>query len=160
MADQSLLLAAVCVRNHWRAEDIVRVYRVSDTECTRLLARLDRLKLIELLPGNRYRLLVAEDFQWIAGGPIEKFFETRMLSEFLDSRFDGADEFRQYLGGSISAASAAVLRRKLREVALEFASLHAHDARLPSSEKVNVGVVLALRPWELKAFRAMRRRES
>lgn len=158
--DPALLLAAVCVRNHWRMDDIVRVYRVSEVECVRLLARLDRLKLIDLLPGNRYRLRVSEDFQWIRGGPIESLFETRILGEFLASRFDGSEDYRQYLGGSISPESARTLRRKLEDVALEFNALHARDARLPASDKINFGIVLALRPWELKAFRDLRRKRE
>lgn len=158
--DTTLLLVAVCVRNHWLVEDIVRVYRLTEVEVIRQLTRLDRLRLLELLPGNRYRLLVAENFQWLPGGPMERWFEARMLGEFLDARFDGEDAIRRYLGGSISAESARTLRRRLADLDLEFAHLHARDARLPASEKVNVGIVLALRPWELAVFRRLRRAEG
>lgn len=75
VADVRLLLVALLVRNRWGFEDIVREYAISETECVRLLARLDRLRLIELQPGNRVRLLVARNFRWIPGGPIERFFE-------------------------------------------------------------------------------------
>ena len=61
--DPRLLLAAVCVRDGWSFEDIIGYYAISETEAIRLLARLDRLKLIELLPDNRYRLLIAQDFR-------------------------------------------------------------------------------------------------
>lgn len=156
--DPLLLLAAVCVRNHWRLEDVVRVYRVTETQCIGLFARLDRLRLIELLPGNRYRLRIAEDFQWIAGGPIERFFEKQILAEFLDSPFTGEDELRRYVGGSISRASAETMRRKLKMLAREFGELHSADAGLPTSERVNFGVMLAMRPWELGEFQALRRK--
>jgi AcrR family transcriptional regulator len=155
--DTLLLLAAVCVRNHWRMEDMVRLYRVTHVDCIRLFAQLDRLKIIELLPGERYRLLVAEDFSWIPGGPIEQFFESEILSEFLDADFAQPFAFRRYLGGAIAPASAAQLQTKIDELSREFAQLHARDAALPVSERTNFGIVMAMRPWELGAFSALRR---
>ncbi len=46
VADVRLLLVALLVRNRWGFEDIVREYAVSETECVRLLARLDRLRAL------------------------------------------------------------------------------------------------------------------
>lgn len=155
--DRRLLLVALCARNHWTFEDITGNYRIEDTECIRLLAQLDKLRLIDLMPGNRIRLLVAEDFRWLPGGPIERFFEREIQAEFLASNFARADEYRQYLGGTITAASAALLKRRLQALAREFAELHRADASLPASERVNIGMVLALRPWESSAFSEIRR---
>ena len=158
--DERLLLVAVCARNHWTFEDIVDYYQIAATDCIRLLARLDRLRLIELMPGNRIRLLVAEDFRWIPGGPIESFFEKSIQAEFLNSSFTRPNEFRQYLGGSMSRGSTDALKRKLQTVVREFAELHRNDAALPASERMNVGLVLALRPWELSAFRNLKRKRA
>ena len=57
-----LLLAAVCVRDGWQFNEIIDYYDISEPEAVRLMVKLDRLKLIEFLPGNRYRLLIAQDF--------------------------------------------------------------------------------------------------
>src|SRR6185436_7542161 len=54
-----LMLVALCTLNHWSFEDIVAAYELAPAECVKLLARLDRLKFIELLPDNRIRLLVS-----------------------------------------------------------------------------------------------------
>ena len=156
--DGRLLLVAVCARNYWTFGDIVENYRITETECIRLLARLDRLRLIELMPGNRIRLLVAEDFEWIPGGPIESFFEKSIQAEFLNSSFSRPNEFRQYLGGSMSRGSMDALKRKLHTVVREFTELRRNDAALQASEKTNVGLVLAFRPWELSAFRNLGRK--
>lgn len=155
VADIKLLLVAVCARNHWQFEDIVEQYRVSETECIGLLARLDRLGLIDLLPGNRIKLRVSEDFRWIPGGPIERFFEANVQKEFLQSEFRGDREHRLFLFGTLSGASQEVFGRRLQELSREFAELHKADTRLPIAERANVGVVLAMRPWELKAFRGL-----
>lgn len=61
VSDEKLLLVAVCL-NQWEIADIVRAYRLSEAECIQCLVKLDRLRLITLLPGNRIRLNVARDF--------------------------------------------------------------------------------------------------
>jgi transcriptional regulator with XRE-family HTH domain len=76
--DITLMLVAVCVLNRWTMEEILSYYRISEHECIRHLARLDRLKLIELLPGNRIRLRVAPNFSWIDNGPIQQFFQQKI----------------------------------------------------------------------------------
>ncbi len=157
VADVRLLLVALLVRNRWGYQDIVREYSISETDCVRLLARLDRLRLIELQPGNRVRLLVARDFRWIPGGPIERFFERHVQDEFLDARFDDPDERRLYLSGPLSPGSADALARKLDHLAAEFVELQTADAPLPLAEKRNVGLVLAMRAWELSVFAGLRR---
>ncbi|MBP7711743.1 MAG: helix-turn-helix transcriptional regulator [Gammaproteobacteria bacterium] len=160
VADTRLLLVALCVRNRWGLEDIVREYEISVPECVRLLARLDRLRLIALQPDNRVRALVARDFRWLAGGPIERFFERHVQDEFLDAAFAQPEERRLYLSGAISPGSAEALARKLDHLAAEFAELQAADAPLPLAQKRNVGLVLATRAWELAVFAALRRRRG
>jgi transcriptional regulator with XRE-family HTH domain len=62
VADEKLLLVAVCVLNQWTVADIGKTYRLSEAQCVERLIKLDRLRLIHLLPGNRIRLNVARDF--------------------------------------------------------------------------------------------------
>ena len=157
VSDTRLLLAAVCTRNHWRFEDIVRHYDVSEPECVRLLARLDRLGIIELLPRNRIKLRLAPDFGWIPGGPIERYFATRVAPAFLQDDFDGDDELRLFLVGSLSRGARDALVRRLRLVAREFAQLQDEDAALPLAERAGVGLMLGLRALEFAPFEALRR---
>ena len=79
-----LLLAAVCVRDGWQFNEIIDYYDISEPEAVRLMVKLDRLKLIEFLPGNRYRLLIAQDFRWIPGGPLERFMEQEVMVKFME----------------------------------------------------------------------------
>ncbi len=51
-----LMLVALCALNHWSFHDIVAAYNVAPAECVKLLARLDKLKFIELLPNKRLHL--------------------------------------------------------------------------------------------------------
>jgi len=157
VSDTKLLLVAVCARSHWRFEDIIEHYAISNTECIRHLARLDRMGIIELLPRNRIKLRLAPDFQWLPRGPIERFFGERVQTEFLRGDFAAEDELRVFLVGSLALASRDILVRRLRAVAREFTELQDEDARLPVAERDGVGLVMALRPLEFSPFAALRR---
>lgn len=158
--DQHLLLVAVCARNHWKLSDITNRYQLTEPECIKLLIKLDHLGVIELMPNNRIRLLVAEDFQWIPNGPIERYFEAEIQNEFLDARFNANNEYRQYLGGALSNASAEIIIRKLQLLTKEFTALQQADAHLTINDKQNIGMVVALRPWELSAFKNLKKSHS
>ena len=70
--DLPLFVAAICVLNRYRFEDVLADYQIDRHDLQQLFARLDRIGIIELLPNNRYRLRVSRGFQWRANGPIER----------------------------------------------------------------------------------------
>src|SRR5271170_1760329 len=74
VSDLRQLLVAVCVLNNWTLAEIVAAYKLSQADCLQRLLNLDRLRLIDLLPGNRVRLNVARNFDWLPNGPIRTFF--------------------------------------------------------------------------------------
>jgi len=152
-----LLLVAVSVRNRLAFDDIISNYQVSKTECIRALAKLDKLKIIDLLPNNRIKLRIDEDFRWLPNGPIERFFEKQIQGQFLKSRFGDELEQRLFLFGLLGDASAQVMINKMQSLAKEFTELHRQDAHLPLEKRNNIGFMLALRPWELEAFQPLRR---
>ncbi len=158
--DAKLLLVAVSVRNRLGFDDIVSHYQITQAECIRALAKLDKLKIIDLLPHNRIKLRIDEDFRWLPNGPIERFFEKQIQSQFLKSGFNGELERRLFLFGLLGDSSTQVLINKLQSLAKEFTELHRQDARLPLEKRHNVGFMLALRPWELEVFRPLRRKSG
>lgn len=124
VSDPMLLLVAVCALNHWTMEDMLAAYRVSAAQCLQRLLRLDRLHLISLLPGNRIRLNVSRDFDWLVDGPIRQYFREQGLVDFLDSRFDHADESLTFSHGMLTAAALDKLHAELRQLRQSFARLH------------------------------------
>lgn len=155
--ETKLLLIAVSVRNRLSFEEIISNYAIKETECIQALARLDRLKIIDLLPGNRIKLRIDEDFRWLPNGPIERYFEKQVQSHFLKSGFQGEQKQRLFLFGLLSDASVEVLNNKLLALAKEFGELHRQDAKLPLGKRSNFGLMLAMRPWELEAFKPLRK---
>lgn len=159
IGDEKLLLVAVSVRNHLCFEDIINNYHITEPECIRCLARLDKLKIIDLLPNNRIKLRIDENFRWIPNGPIDRFFETQIKNQFLKSRFSGELDQRLFLFGLLSDASVHVLKNKIHALSEEFAELHRHDAKLPLDKRHNVGFMLAMRPWELGVLEPLRKKD-
>ena len=157
VADNKLLLTAICVRSHYQFEDIISNYSISETECIQHLAKLDQLGLIDLLPNNHIKLRIAEDFRWLPNGAIERFFRRHILSEFLQTNYSGDDRIQHFIHGELSSASHAVLMRKLESVIDEFSVLQRNDSSLAIQERIKIGLHLAMRPYELSAFQELRK---
>lgn len=157
VSDQSLLLVAVCALNHWSLEDIVAAYRMTAAECVKHLLALDKMDVIELLPGNRIRLRVARDFDWLPKGPIQRFFLQQGMGDFIASKFDREDESMEFAHGMLTAPALAQLQLELRRLRVRLAALHEESAAAPLSQRRGTGLLLAMREWEPEGFRQLRR---
>ena len=157
VSDRKLFLVAVCVLNHVTFDQIVETYDISSAEGVRLLTRLDHLKFIELLPGNRIKLLVSRTFAWLPDGPIQRFFNQQAHNEFFRSRFNRPDEFMLVVNGMLSKSSSADVVNRLKRITREFSDLHNDDSRLPLGERSAMTLLVAVRHWQLAAFAELRR---
>ena len=153
MADTRLLFSAVCVRNHLGFDEIVNNYNISDIELTQDLAKLDRLKIIDLLPNNRIKLRIAENFRWIPSGPIESYYEKVIQREFLKDGFDDGENPRLFLAGLLSSASQEIMTHRLRALSNEFNQLHRQDSELALDKRKNIAILVAMREWEFSALK-------
>lgn len=155
-ADLALLVVTVCVLNRWSFANILRFYIFSEHELVQMLARLDRLRLIELQPNNRIKLLVAPNFGWLPNGPIQRVFLQAIQQDFFAADFEHEDHELIVLNGMLSEAANAEFRRKLSRLAREFELLNREDSGRPFEQRHGYTVVLALRDWRYEQFAAMR----
>lgn len=160
VSDPKVLLIAILAINHWTVPVMLEKYRFSESELVALLTRLDRLGIIDLLPGNRIKVRLAHNFSWRKGGPIQRFFEERVQEQFFKSSFLGARELRITLQGSLSPKSNELLQQRMRKVAEEFDSLVEEDRPLDHNMREGMTMVMAIRPWELALFTELRRKPS
>ena len=151
--DTALLLVAISVINGFSFNDLLDYYALSEQECIRKLAHLDRLKLIDLLPGNRFRLRVAPNFSWLADGPIQRFFQLKVQQEFFNSRFNADTENLMVLNGVLSRASNQKLQTLMGKISQEINQLMKDDAALPMADRKGNTLVLALRQWQYPLFK-------
>jgi len=157
VSDTKLFLVAVCVRDAWPFKEIIRHYQLTEHECIRLLAKLDKLKMIQLLPNNEYKLLIAQDFRWIPDGPLEQYMASEVISQFMASGFNDEHSFRFYLRGTYSPSSIEIIQRKLNQLTKEAALLNQEDAKLSLDSRKHIGLLVAMRPWELSRFAQLRK---
>lgn len=157
VSDPKLLLVAVSSLNRWTFNEILATYQFTEAELIRRLAHLDRMKLIELQPGNRIRPLISPSFHWHENGPIQRFFEAQVQANFFKSAFNQPGELRLFVTGMLSRESNGQLQQKMQRLAQDFRLWHEEDKSLPLALRHGSSLVLAIRPWELAVFEKLRR---
>lgn len=109
------------------------------------LFELDKLKLIELLPKNKVRLLVKENVRWLTNGPLITKYESQIKKEFLDSKFNGVNEKLRLLSGRFNKYALNQFTLKLEKLIGEFIELS--NSTLEKSDSEQIWFLLAYRPW-------------
>jgi len=160
VSDPKLLLVATCILNQWRFADIVRHYRLDEAECLHCLLRLDRMRLIDLLPGNRIRINVTRDFDWLPCGPIAHFFASRGRDDFLSGASDADDESVFFVHGMLTPDARRKFIAQLRKLRKQFASLHEESLQAAIGERRGTAMLLVMREWEPPDFVRLRRPQS
>jgi DNA-binding Xre family transcriptional regulator len=157
VADKKLLLTAICVLSQWTLEQICSSYRLTEAECIKYLAQLDRIGIIELKPLNRYRLKLAKTFRWRPHGAVMDYFRENALLDYFSGGFDGAGEGMLLVHGAISRGLAPSFLERMQRVAQDFAQQHQTDQKLGDKDREGYTLLLAMRSWEFEAFAALRR---
>jgi transcriptional regulator with XRE-family HTH domain len=157
IADPKLLLVCYLLIHRWELAQITEHFQVEPDEAKKLLRRLRDLKLIEILPFDRIKVLTARNFKWRADGPVQRYFLEQVRRDFFGARFDGVSEVLYLLAGLMSNASRRRAERSMQRLAAEINELSKADAKLPKNEREPFGAVIALRSWEFSAFTALRR---
>ena len=160
VSDIKLLLVAVCVLNQWPVDAIVEAFQISRPECILRLVKLDRLRLITLLPGERVRLNIARDFDWLPRGPIREYFQGQGMADFLNSDFAQPGEVLAFSHAMLTDAAIERVQVELRKLRQKFAELHEECLAAPLAKRRGTGLLLATREWEIRAFVALRRPAS
>ena len=157
VADKKLWLVAICVLSQWTMEKITTRYRLSQAECIKYLAQLDRIGIIELKPLNRYRLKLAKTFRWRPHGAVMHYFRDNALLDYFSGGFEGDDEGLLLVHGSISRGLAPSFMERMQRVAQDFAQQHQADQKLEAKNREGYTLLLAMRSWEFEAFTNLRR---
>ena len=155
--DERLLLLAICALSQWSYEQILETYELTEPEAIRLLARLDRIGILELQPHNRYRLKLARTFRWRPDGPVMRYFRSHVVDDYFAGGFEGKDEGLLLVHGSIHPALAPTFCERLQSLAQDFARQHQADQRLDPATREGYTLILAMRRWEFSAFEKLRR---
>ena len=157
MSDMRLLLVAYCLLNYWSFDEIIARYDITPEQGLKYLRQLDRMKFIELLPGDRVRLLIANNFSWRKNGAIERFFRSRVQKEFFSHHFQDDDSVRIVKNGMLTRKSVLQLIEKLRATGDLFDDTSWEERKLSATERSGTTMVLAIRHWFFEGFRELER---
>jgi hypothetical protein len=157
--DERMLSVFWLLLNEWRFNDIIESFSISRSELTLVLARLERLKLIDWGAGERVRLRVPKDFEWRPGGPVKKAFGRRVVGEFLHGRFDAPLELLRFESREVSPESAAALKNRIERLVADFNKFAEADSSVPAGRRVGVALLAACRPWQFSAVHSLKRRK-
>lgn len=154
-ADPRLLALFWLVLNGWTRDEVLERYAIAPTQVTALLVRLDRLGLVDLLPGDRIVLKVPRAIRLRRDGPIRQAHGRRAVDDFLAPRFEDAGGYFAFEFRELSQASVEILQRKLARLAAEFHELAELDSALAPSSRRTIGLALGTRPWSLESAVAL-----
>jgi len=157
VADRKLLIVAICVTSQLPAEEILATYRLTEAELVKALTQLDRIGIIDLRPGNRYRLKVAKGFRWLPQGPVMSFFRKEVLHDYFAGGFDGESEMLMVVHGEIGRGLANSFRERLMRIGQDFSNQHLADQKLPPDQRRPYTIVIGMRSWLMAALAEMQR---
>lgn len=161
LTDDPILLAVFhLLLNDWAPERIEACYLIEKAQMISLLAKLDRVGLIELKPHNVIRLRVSPRLSWGRQKEVRARYERTVREEFLSAPFDRPDDVLRFDVRELTPASIAALQEKIESLAIELQELAGRDANEPTDRKVSVGCLVAARPWVFSVLTALRRREA
>lgn len=158
VSNTSLLLVAVCIINHWSFDEILAKYRFTTPELTGMFTQLDKLGIIELLPGNRYRLKISRSFKWQPRGPIQTFFVQSIQQAYLQENVDNASNHFRLVWGMLAKESVDELNRKIARLIDEYLKIVEQDVRIPVDDKLTSSLLIMFREdWQPAPFKQLKR---
>jgi hypothetical protein len=159
-ADPRLLGLFYHLFNDWSVEDILATYELTRPECTLLLARLEKIGLIEVGVNDSVKLKVPKSLRLKRDGPIRRAHGKAVVGDFLQADFVALGAFFRFEFRDLSKASVALIERKLERIAQEFHELAELDSYLPPGERETVGMALGVRPWQMQWVTGIKRRAA
>jgi len=157
-ADARLLGVFYLVLNDWHLPEILDRYEIEKAEVIALLARLDHLGLIMLLPNDRVRLLIPRTMRLRNDGPIRQVHGNRVIGDFLAGDFVAEGGMFRLEMRELSGPSYALIQRKLERIGQEFNELAELDSYLPSDQRRTIGMAVGTKPWKMSLVTGIRQR--
>ena len=148
-ADVRLGFIFTRLREGWSAGEIQRECRLAEAPLVGYLVRLERLGLIDLLPGNRVRLHTVRDIDWRKHGPMWQSVVCFFSFFFCLTDSDAAELDRRVAVVKLTPASVSQLDDMFRHLQMEIRRLANIDRSAETSDKSWYAVLMGARPFEM-----------
>lgn len=125
---------------------IKRKFKLTDSENRKFLAGLDKIGLIQWLPGDKAKILVPENIYWQSGGILRKHFMKMIKTEFIEAPFDQKGELFSLAMQDMSPESEKKACQMLNDTLDEIDQMCKYDKDFAPRHRKN-GLLVAFRPW-------------
>jgi DNA-binding Xre family transcriptional regulator len=146
-ADARLLGVAFLVVNGWSYQNILDHYPISAPDLVHYLVQLDKLRVIDLEPNNRIKLLISANFSWRKNGPIQQVLKQHVQKEFMEGDVEAVGGQQTFISGMLSDESYQEIIKQLSRLESLVNERKRHDQHLPISERHGFSMAMVIRPW-------------
>ncbi len=147
-SDIFLSFLFMAILNGTSPDEIERDFHVPPRDMDAALIRLERLALIDRLPGKRVRPLIDRGIVW-RKTPMRALFETYMKPHFMAMDFAAEDSVFASEVVKLSAQGAAMLAELIDKHRREVQALAEQDRETTHLPKSWYGMLCALRPLDM-----------
>lgn len=146
-SDIRLLGIAFLVVNGWSYDSILQHYPISAADLVHYLLMLDKLRVIDLEPNNRIKLLISPNFSWRKNGPIQQALRQTVQKDFMEGNIEASGGQQHFISGMLSESSQREMFAHLDKVIHLFNELKRQDQRLPLQQRKGFSLATTIRPW-------------
>ncbi|MBF0362894.1 MAG: helix-turn-helix transcriptional regulator [Oligoflexia bacterium] len=153
--DNIFYLFFMLMNNH-SAQDAKIKLKLNDNELDNYLLKLDKIKLIELHPEQKIKIMVPPNILWIPDGALRSYYATALSKKFFKAKFNSESEYIRILRGHFSEKKLKTLFSKLDIVVNEISDSREMISSKDDDEddrtredKQEMTFLLASRPFSL-----------
>lgn len=122
------------LRYDWTPREIQQEFDLDEPSLFLHLRRLEKLRLLDLFPGNRVRLLTVRHPEWIPGGPLRRAVDDAMRRHFETMDFHDPRSVWQLETVKLSRGSIDQLRHLIASLSQRMRELANDDRSLPAGQ--------------------------
>ncbi|GAD51175.1 hypothetical protein NT2_25_00110 [Caenibius tardaugens NBRC 16725] len=142
------------IMNGWPPRDLHNDFDIPMEVIEGQLVKLERLALIDRLPGERVRSRIDRRVAWTRE-PMRRHFEQHMKWQFMDMDFGSVDSIYTYETIKLSAEGLAKIEKLLHKFRMDVQDLSDFDRKNSLLPKNWHGVLLAVRPLDMDKFKRL-----
>jgi hypothetical protein len=140
------------LRYDWSPAEIQQEFGLGEPELVLRLRKLERLRLLDLYPGNRVKLLTVRYPDWQFGGPLRRVIDLSIRSHFEKMDFHDPRATWELETVKLSAGSIAQLRTMIAALTQRTRELAAEDHTLAADQLEWFSLLCAARPIDPRVF--------
>lgn len=127
-------------------QDIAKAYGIDEKGLVGYLSKLEKMGVLEWLPGNEAKLLISRKYKRIPDGPIERAFDNDSIKDFVNTPFETNESFNEIMAIALSKSGQKVFKAKLKDLLDEAVNEYEMEQVINTPQEL-VGIYVGIKPW-------------